>query len=217
MPLRIASEDDRSQGRAHVTIKIAPKKCETRLFGAAMRTCACLLAINLLACQANESTSTRDNVRAVARPPGKAMPFGLTCDQCMYGHVQDCGWAADAPVVAVVSGSREQDVHRRCLAEPGPESPAVCLVDRQYRFASARFLRNELGAGEKDSFEALTTYDEVVTNDIERHAARGVALESGVRYAIFAVADRKDIGHSADWYINIACALHGSEEPGAIP
>jgi hypothetical protein len=145
------------------------------------------------------------------------MPFGLTCDQCMYGLVQDCGWAADAPVIAIVSGSQQVDVHRRCLAVPAPESPAVCLVDRQYRFASARFLRNDPGASEKDSFEAMTSYDEVVTNDIERHETRGVVLESGVRYAIFAGADRKDLGHSSDWYINIACALHGSEELGAIP
>jgi hypothetical protein len=135
----------------------------------------------------------------------------------MYGHVQDCGWAASAPVIAIVSGSQQQDVHRRCLAVPAPESPAVCLVDRKYRFASTRFLRNDLGAGREDSFEALTTYEDVVTNDIERHGTRGVVLESGVRYAIFAVADRTDMGHSADWYINIACALHDSEEPGAIP
>ena len=135
----------------------------------------------------------------------------------MYGHVQDCGWAADAPVIAVVSGSQQQDVHRRCLAEPAPEFPAVCLVDRLYRFESARFIRNEPGACESDSFETHTTYDEVVTNDIERHATAGVILEPGVRYAIFATADRKDIGHPADWYINIACALRSSEEPGAIP
>jgi len=147
----------------------------------------------------------------------KPMPYGLTCDRCMYGHVQDCGWAADAPVAAVVSGSRELDVNRQCLAVPGPESPAVCLVERLYQFESARFLRNDPGATGKDSFEVLTSYDEVFTNDIERHATRGVVLEPGVRYAIFAGADRKDIGHPADWYINIACALHGSEEPGAIP
>jgi hypothetical protein len=180
-----------------VTKKI-PKACRKEI--AALFACATLVAC---------ASAPPSGARTISSKP---MPYGLTCDRCMYGHVQDCGWAAEAPVAAVVSGSQQQEVHRRCLAEPGPEFPAVCLVERLYRFESARFLKNDSGATATDSFEVHTTYDEVFTNDIERHATRGVVLEPGARYAIFAGADRKDMGYPADWYINIACALHDAEQ-----
>jgi hypothetical protein len=190
-------------------VTMAPREFVTRLLSAAIRTGSCLLAINLGACQMNEAPGTPDGP--------KAMPFGLSCDRCMYGHVQDCGWAADAPMIAVVSGSQDLDSHRYCLGEPGPESPAVCIKEHLYQFASARFIRNDLGASETDSFEAVTSYEEVQTSEMELSPATGVNLEADARYVIFAVRDRKDMGRSADWYINLACALHDGEEPGAIP
>ncbi len=180
---------------------------------ATMLSGSCLLAITLCACQMNDKAHLE---AAVPKSP-RAVPYGLSCDRCMYGHVQDCNWAADAPIVAVISGSQELKVHRRCLAEPSAESPAVCLKTFLYQFSSARFLRNDLGASEGDSFEAHVSYDLVQTNEIERHAAQGVILEANARYVIFAATDRKDMGHSADWYINLACPLHGSEEPRATP
>jgi hypothetical protein len=174
-----------------------------------MRVGLCLLAIYLSACQTNETADSPDRARreaAVSKSP-RTMPFGLSCDQCTYSHVQDCDWAADAPVVAVVSGSQELNVHRRCLAEPSAESPAVCLKNYLYQFASAQFLRNDLGATETDSFETAVSYDEVQTSDIESHAAQGVHLETNTRYVIFAAADRKDMGQKANWYISLACAI----------
>ena len=167
----------------------------------------------------NETPGTPNRVRpeTTAQKSPRTMPFGLSCDRCMYGHVQDCDWAADAPVVAVVSGSQELDVHRYCLGDPGPETPAVCIKEHLYRFASARFLKDNLGARERDSFEAVTSYDDVQTNEIELYAPQGVHLETDARYVVFAGTDRKDMGWSADWYINLACPLPGPEEPGASP
>jgi hypothetical protein len=175
-------------------------------------------AVSVAACHAQVNTGSSASGPRSNPLDTLVMPYGLTCDNCLYTHTQFCVSAAAEPVAAIVSDSRLLDTERSCLGPPtGTEAPTVCAARRAYRFGHIEFLQNAGAASPSDLFEAYILYPEAYTSDFETSPSRGPLLEPDKRYVIFAGRDRRDTGFKADWYIDIACEIQNSDTQGTTP
>jgi hypothetical protein len=142
-----------------------------------------------------------------AKPPAdsatSSATFGFSCLQCEHVLPASCELMSQATIVAVVRGARVIESLGGCTPEnPRPDYSSFCSSLNTTQFASVQFLRNALDAMTTDYFFSAYSFEYR-----KPQKKRGIALDPGKRYVIFAGKANPVVARKARWSIESACEV----------